>query len=601
MKRTRCTTWFAQCVLVLALAALAACACAGCRPTDVLTELIYDQNAEVDKTLPVLRVETLDAAEQDELISDEQDDAETEDEQEQTEPTYDDEDPTTDTSTAQRRQSEDSASDAKASEGEDPDTSSTGDVKAAAGSANEDAADDIGLSDDPDATEGEGGSTATEGEEGSGSSGGGGLGGEGTVYDDGTYETLPYASHIAAVGQYAVIVQMLGGTGALTAADEETLSSWEETGAFPGEYDDVQVGWSDDGSDAGSLDAQAVIASGAECVLTSSVYGELSDDEEEELTSAGIDIVLMPTIGTVDAYDSQIVYAVRIVGEVLKKAGSDIALDADALASQYASFHDSVLSATRSLNGGYSTWMKDGTTKAWLYYGTSVLSGAGISSTSSTRYVLSYIDGWATAKSATRIETRKNQTVTVDCSEGLGMYFAATKETGNCYATFDYYLQHAGVMDVLMCTQSYDYSSYSDEILETLGDFTLPYISYGVGYNALRFNFTATGSTCTVGSSTYPAVVTRTEEYADLVRASADKDDGTYNVGSEYEVWVLPSGVAGSWADGTLESFLVALWAYCMYQQDGDLATCSAYLQEFYETFYRCSYEDALTGYGVVK
>ena len=588
------------CVVLVAVFVIVACA--GCRPTDVLTELVYDQSAEVDESLPALRVESTDAEEQDELISDAQDETEKEDTQTQDEPVYDDETPTSDESTAQREQSDDSANTVTASEGVDPDASEEGEADGTVATAAEGANDDIAASADDVAMEGAGGDVAQDGTEEADedSSGGGGLGGEGVVYDDGTYETLPSASCIAAVGQYAVIVQMLGGAGALAAADESTLASWEASGAFPGEYDGVVAAWEDDGSEAGTLDVQAAIDAGAECVLTSAVYGELATDEEAQLTAAGIDVVLMPTIGTVDAYDSQIVYAVRIVGEILKKAGGSIEYDANALASQYASLHDSVLSAVLKKNGGYSTWMKDGSTKAWLYYGTSVLSGPGTSNTSSTRYVLSYIDGWATAKTSTRTETRAGTTVTVDCSEGLGMYLAATKETGNVYATFDYYLQHAGVMDVLMCTQSYDYSSYADEALENLGEFNLPYISYGVGYNALRFNFLAGSSTCTVGGSTYPAVVVRTREYGELVRASADKGNGTYNVGTDYEVWVMPSGVSGSWVDGTVESFFVAPWAWCMYQNGKDLSLCGEYLDEFYKTFFRCGYEDALEGYGVV-
>jgi hypothetical protein len=67
-----------------------------------------------------------------------------------------------------------------------------------------------------------------------------------------------------------------------------------------------------------------------------------------------------------------------------------------------------------------------------------------------------------------------------------------------------------------------------------------------------------------------------------------------------FEAWVLPSGLAGSWADGTIESFLAAPWAYCMFQQGKDLTASSTYVNEFYNTFYRTGAANIVSGYGEV-
>lgn len=99
----------------------------------------------------------------------------------------------------------------------------------------------------------------------------------------------------------------------------------------------------------------------------------------------------------------------------------------------------------------------------------------------------------------------------------------------------------------------------------------------------------AGGSWVTVGDDAFPLLLVKTPEIAQSVVASASLANGLYNVGQAYGVRVVPDGFAGTWAYGTVESFLAAPWAYCAFQQGGDMSTCTSYVESFYSTFYRVS------------
>jgi hypothetical protein len=103
-----------------------------------------------------------------------------------------------------------------------------------------------------------------------------------------------------------------------------------------------------------------------------------------------------------------------------------------------------------------------------------------------------------------------------------------------------------------------------------------------------------------IGDADFPAVISRNEEYARKIRKSAEKDDGFYNVGQDYDVYVLPEGLAGSWADGHVESFLAAPWAYGMFQEGGSPARAAVYADSFYRTFYRTNDSGSIQNWGLV-
>ena len=110
------------------------------------------------------------------------------------------------------------------------------------------------------------------------------------------------------------------------------------------------------------------------------------------------------------------------------------------------------------------------------------------------------------------------------------------------------------------------------------------------------------------GDEQYPYLVARDKTIAERIKASTGFDEesgiaGAFCFGQQYGVLVIPAGVSGSWADGTFESFLLAPWAYCMYQQrDGagnvSLSYCDEFVNVFYQDFYRCGAGGILDGDG---
>ena len=140
-----------------------------------------------------------------------------------------------------------------------------------------------------------------------------------TYGEDGNYKKLPRATNgIAAVGQYALIVQMLGGKGALKATNADFLDNMPAAAFSNGaELEDVQVAWKGDGSTANDATVKAIIDSGADVALTSPSAGDLSD-YADKLTEAGVNVVTMPVIGVCNAYDSDITNTVLYIGELLK-------------------------------------------------------------------------------------------------------------------------------------------------------------------------------------------------------------------------------------------------------------------------------------------
>ncbi len=167
--------------------------------------------------------------------------------------------------------------------------------------------------------------------------------------DDGDYTIIyntadpnqkpPKISKIAASGAYATIVAMIGGKGALAATDYTTLHS-----KFSDVFDcsGVKTGWKSDGE----MDVDAIIESGAGAVL---LKAKPSNSIQKKLKKANVNITL---IG--DLYTSQeIKDTVKTVGEMLSDSTSiQYKGKTQDRASDYIEFHDRVVKASCDANGG---------------------------------------------------------------------------------------------------------------------------------------------------------------------------------------------------------------------------------------------------------
>ena len=438
----------------------------------------------------------------------------------------------------------------------------------------------------------------------------GGEGGDAQVYDDGTYEDLPEdVGCVAATGQYATIVQMLAGKGGLVAADEEWLAMVADTGAFPNDGDEgissVKAGWSGDGTGADSIRIDDIIAAKPDCVLVGNGSRSITQEQQDKLVKAGISVVVMPDLGASDTPDVNITQAVKVVAQLLRTAPT--MFDVGAMADEYIRFHDSALEACLSGNGGYSGKLVDGTLFGFIYQGTDS-TGYATTNITSYRITTAYIEDWtpAASSSVTAVRSFGNASMyldgeQMDVSEGVGLSARATTDN---FMLLDYYLQIAGVAN-----NAYDTAK------PTRSDTALPYLvvaGSGDGLvsksitqrstpSALWVNMmggSSEDSWTTVGDDDFPAIIVSSVDIAEKVAASASRVNGLYNVGQPYGIYVMPSGIAGSWAKGTVESFLAAPWAYGMFQIGGDASVGEEYANSYCKTFYRCDASSALSSYG---
>lgn len=425
------------------------------------------------------------------------------------------------------------------------------------------------------------------------SQGGAGTGDDnrqGQTYADGAYDTIPSVGKIAAAGPYATIVQSLGGKGALAAAPQQWLDSLPAA-AYGGGAELVEVhgvpAWGD-GRQMTDAAVQGIIESGAECVLTSNTYNVMNQEQANALNAAGVDVLVVPDIGKSYALDADIVLCVDVVGELLKDAGTSIQFDAKNAAATYKSMHNYTLETCRANNGGYTfaAWGNDNMyVDNYLYQGSS--KGAARTDrradASPNALKFTYMELWDPV-----------QKVAVGT-------IAVNDDNRSAFNLIDYYCQHSG-------------AQRGDEVIGN----GLPWqgleghrlLSSFMPPRTYAFQIIPNGN----GHST-PIAVARSVEVAEAFAGAVESGDYTvlldndrhridYNLGYDYNVFIVPQGADGcSWVDGTFESYLIAPWMYSLVRsnptQPGSYtSSADSFVNDFYDTFYRCGAADCVVGYG---
>ena len=181
--------------------------------------------------------------------------------------------------------------------------------------------------------------------------GGGNDNGEVEVAYDATDPTAEpeKVSTMAAYGPAATIVAMIGGAGALVATDSDTLS-----GNFARVFDasGIVAGWSGDGEDASTMDVDAIIASGADTLLVYSgdyLRNGLSEADVKKLNKAGVKQTVIYSMKN----SGNIKRDVKIVAEMLAESDKiAYAGQTTSRAADYVAFHDRVVQAAADANDG---------------------------------------------------------------------------------------------------------------------------------------------------------------------------------------------------------------------------------------------------------
>lgn len=598
----------------------------GCKESDKLTEIIYDQDSEeidYDNETKVLVQDPSAEETTNQLPAVDQEEDQDEDEREEEDPEEDEEDNTDLIA---------SEIDVSYGSGTGYSTTDTGDQEVEGISGTSEESDEgTGTQDSNEGDESSGGNSGTGDLDQGNTTGvtGARSGGDRTYYSNtGTYEEPPEGvDYVAAVGEAATIVSMLAGDAdALLYTDEEWVSRDGIQEVLGDKYnDDVEVLWEyDDGAYSISDENLQVLIDdeNLECVFYTSGTDMLTEDQIDELEDAGIVVSVLPNMRTA----TYIKEAVSWIGEIFAEGDNENEAAAD-LADEYIDFHDEILE-TASEIADTSTVDDD---------------GEPVTSTSTQYYTL-YVSDWI---DEVEYVGANQQYVNLDTSNGIGV-----TTVGYSWSPLPYYLSVAGVYntanDVRGKTQGSTvlvWQFNANHLRNYESDFyptgLVSSYNHGSGNTSYGWTYLCSGGYIGVGTDQFPMVIVNSQHAQKLMEADMNADDDTnslykiydehsttnraatiswvgplgveeegpyYAVGGltvqqgtsetssedlqtqydSYGIEVNPEGIFESWTEGTVESVLETAWiSYLYYSDEYDSDNYVAQtIYDFYATFY---------------
>ena len=490
----------------------------------------------------------------------------------------------------------------------------------------------------------------------------------------------PTADKIAGCGQVAVMVEALGGSGALAAMDVNTYNgsgSSATAGSFASVFGDelssdfaqTALLWDNDGTSAGDLaDAQALAqACGTDGVI---VYdegkGELEDQFSAEalavLDSAGITYIPVQ-LNTVQG----ILDAVEVIGKVLSQSAT-ASQNAQANASAYWQEVSDIVSAAAGSHGG-TLAAKDQSTNGSRLLTTYNSCPVGATQSNGVFTVIgtSYVSGLSydhspyslDASSGVLFATGEKSSPLSFWAQSAGVWNRAADyaslqssktATGMIYGVVrgatsgfedggsGYFINAIGSLSLAKCTarvllateDKASGTTSESNFGDGLGSAAFPYLivsgSNGLTsaqvkssvvsqmtssgllnpYSILPWNGASPNNYGTTSESTYSVSVIGST--TSIANKNVFIEGG---VSASESVRANPSGLLGSWTEGSMESVLESAWLARIYSAAPANSTydpiCSyskSELQQavtgFYQTFYRMSASEAQSAYNAV-
>lgn len=534
---------FRQCTLLLA-ALLLCVPLSACRESPVLHEVLYEQTApEVDEEQEMLDPE--DEGEEDEQFENQPDDsAETE---------------------------RDSESDMGLNDPSQPDAGSSVDV-AYSPSANQ----EWQSQDAP--------SASAQGQEGSEHAGqpsestqseaipdvaaGDEHQGKQIVDGSGRTVTLPEnVETVTAVRWAAQMVEMLGGSGRLAAADSEFLSSALAKAAFA-DLNSVNSLWSGSGNSGMTQNQFAALLALAPdvCFEISGEY-TFSETQIQQLDEAGIAYVVLPALTSIDTLKQ----SVSLIAEILN-TNSNTGASSASIAASYSAWVDGVVSDVKGKLECTGLYISE-----W---------------DSSASYVLNHTKG------------------VVD-SEGSGLAMAYSPQKAQLVSTF---MKAAGVVNESTRIMSTHRDSEYVYVAPMFHQFD-PVISgqkaafysgageYGSAFDLFVARMVSDTVYYQLGSAQFPAAIAANEAVKKQLEDNwywqyhASDANGYVTISGEsfycgvvgeYDIYVNPQGMC-SWAEGSVESPLEAYWISCKFGSHFTLDEVKEKTSRFYQEFFGLS------------
>lgn len=436
----------------------------------------------------------------------------------------------------------------------------------------------------------------------------------------GSLEKLPQdVGTVCAVGEAATIALAIGGDGALAGSSSAYLQGSAHRVLFAARgIASAKTCWDDDGLDKGEAKVSAIIKAKPDAVLVESGTSTLTKAEQAQILDAGIQVIVLPALNS----DTNIRRAVTVAGHLFSDETNGASEKA---AESYKDYVDATLKAAQKAHGGGVVTYGatdfddvDGTTKR--------------SDAKNPEHWTVFINGWDSSVSASAKfhgKTVVSQSGIAYCQVGwrtspLSYYMGCGGALNNA-AAYGLVVNSNGMRPFLTFNENeVRYTWNSKSKLFTVSDKGT--FSQGGNYvlsNAFDSIGTGESAEHHLGSSDFDRVFVGNKETKAALEKARGKGGSTpssfyspgsyltssvsgygFSIGGKilptfsvvadaerddvlYDIVVNPCGMGGSWAEGSMESFLEAPWiASQYYGEKYSQEQVEEDVREFYKEFY---------------
>jgi ABC-type Fe3+-hydroxamate transport system substrate-binding protein len=384
--------------------------------------------------------------------------------------------------------------------------------------------------------------------------------------------TLPEnVETVTAVGWAAQMVEMLGGSGRLAAADSALLSSPLAQTAFS-DLNGVQALWSGDGSAALSQrDFAALLALEPDVCFEVSGNNTFTNAQIAQLEEAGAAYVVLPKLNSLDNLNTSLNLLAQIL-DTNRTTGDSAA----SIASRYASWVSAAVSEVHSKTSALTSLYIAGWDGDAQY---TLNNTQGVSFP--TELGLAYAYSPLKAQFLTTFMAAAN--ITNESTSNASLY----RDTDYVYVTPMFQNFNPSVSGTV--------ATYYDNAGRIAASKEL-FVSRSLGRDSYY----------ELGDAAYPAVIAANESVKAQLESNfywqpkdlsstgyyvADGINFYHGVSGAYDIYVLPQGMC-DWAEGSLESPLLAYWLACQFDGAYTLDQVKAETQSFYQTFFGTTLTD---------
>ncbi len=398
--------------------------------------------------------------------------------------------------------------------------------------------------------------------------------------------------HVTAVGDAALIVQMLGADNRLVASSSNIINDALAKNVFANEgLSQVSALWEGNGSTSISdNNFQELLVKQPQACFEISGQNTFTENQIATLKQNSIAYIALPDLKTT----GDICQAVEIVGTVL---GNQNGIDAQANAKEYIDYFNSTISYVSSKVNRFTYKSIDFDNNRSIN-GIKYLSN----NTSEGHYSL-YIMGW---DNEAQYKLHNNSTVAL---QGNGM---AAVLSGYSYSPTSYYMSIGGVVNA--ASTYIDYGTMKNWYANPITSVD-KLLTVNGGHGALSDYTLTKVDNAYLGESLFPAIIVENNAIRDQIMKSdlwknygpitsstgLTKDYGfldasgsivTSSIRGDYDILVNPQGV-GSWTSGSVESILEPIWIASKFSNSISEDELKTKIKEFYKKFYRYDLNDS--------